>query len=140
MSARDTENVGISLDNDIACREELQRVANGVASLTVDHTKALEEMDELDSKWRLVRAAIYNALNPEKGATADQVHSLALTAIAADKETLALWKAVRTKQTEIDKLERRLKSLDKRLMAASSALKSHESEARSAGFQGRVNM
>lgn len=136
MSAHDTEDVGISLDNDIACREELQRVSNGIASLTVDHTRALEEMDKLDSKWRLVRAGIYNALSPEKGATADQVHSLALAAIEKDEETLALWKEVKTKQTEIDKLERRLKSLDKRLMAASSALKSHESESRTVGFTG----
>lgn len=137
MSAHETENVGIHLDSPISCREELQRVANGIASLTVDHTKLLEEGAELEDQWELVEAAAFNGVRTtDKGLTATQVKSLAVEAISMSESANGLRKRLRIHRAALEANDRRLRSLEKRLMAAMSALKDHQGEAMSAGYAG----
>lgn len=125
----------IRLDNPISCREELERVANGIAVLTQEHTSLIEDLERAEEQYELVEAAAFNGVkSADKGLTATQVKSLALEAIAKKEETAALRKTVRAQRAVLVAIERRLRSLEKRLGAAQSSLKSHDSEAVSAGY------
>lgn len=137
MSAHETENVGISLSDPISCRLELQRVANGLASLTQEHTQLLEELEVLEEQYELYEATAFNAIKSvDKGYTATQIKALALEAIAGKEETAELRKSVRAKRALLVALDRRLRSLEKRGGFAQSALKDHDSEVRNAGYGG----
>jgi uncharacterized coiled-coil protein SlyX len=118
----------IELDNPIACQKELERVANGIAKLTVEYTNALTEHNTLEGTWELVEAGIYAALDMPKGTTAAVVKAEALSTMQREEKVLALRDRVREADTEIKNIERRLRSLEKRLSAAQSAMKANEME------------
>lgn len=144
----ETEDLGISLDTPFLCRQELQRVANGTASLAVDKTRALEALDEaltaledLEEKWELVEAAAFNAVEAEKGTTATQIKARAVEAISRNEKTAQLRLDLRAQRAEIEQREREVKRISARLDAleargsyAQSAIKAHDQEARYNSF------
>lgn len=129
------EEVGIKLDNDAVCREELQRVSNAISSLTQAHTELLEDLERAEEEWELVEAAAFNGVKSvDKGLTATQIKSLALEAISMKEETAALRKTVRARRAALVGIERQLRSYEKRMGAAQSALRSHAAESAAAGY------
>lgn len=127
----------IRLDTPHGCREELERCANGIAELIPRHTTLRLRLGELDQELEIAEAietAKQAGDNPRTTATDRKAQVVA----AIDKTPAGDARRERYEVTaKLDVLERRFRSLEKRLSAAQSCLNDHQSEARSAGFANR---
>ena len=127
----------IRLDTPHGCREELERCANGIAELIPRHTTLRLRLGDLDQELEIAEA-IETAKQAADNARTTATDRKAQVIAAMDKTSAGDARRERYEVTaKLNVLERRFRSLEKRLSAAQSALNDHQAEARSAGLVGR---
>jgi hypothetical protein len=120
----------IRLDTPAACREELERVSNGMVELTTEYTRKRERLGWLEAHLDLLRA---QTLVRAEGSNKEEREAKVLIALANTEETKGLLAEEAQLQTELEVLSQRLRTLEKRGGHAQSANKSHDQERSYAG-------
>ena len=114
----------IRLDTVAGCRDELQRCANGIAQLISELTKALRHETETQIQFELAEA-IATVI------TATEMKARVTVDLSKDTDGIRASKLLAS--ASVTALNARMRALEKRLSAAQSALKAHETEDRAAG-------
>lgn len=121
----------ITLDNPIACRQELERCSNGMATLLTQYIRAREAQVEVKREVRVMESIAAEQC-AEKGITATEMR--ARMTLWLHEEGLTQYQtAGEWLDADMDVLERRFRNLEKRQSAAQSALNDHQREAQFAG-------
>src|SRR5688572_15353454 len=117
----------IELDSPVACVAELERCSNGLATLTQEITKTLEELKGAEEELEEIEAKAYLDArdSDESKVTAAEIRGRVIQAITADERMARVRADTLSLRTERETLERRLRTLEKRSSAAQSALAKH---------------
>lgn len=125
----------IRLDTPTSCRDELQRCSNGIATLIPEYTKLREEKAAVDESLEVAEALATVAIATDNlRITATELKARVVKTLYDDPMNSGKLSARRHElNARLEVIERRFRSLEKRLSAAQSALNDHRSEERAAG-------
>jgi hypothetical protein len=126
----------VHLDSTASTRAELERCASGIAALTPEFTKLQEEMGVVEESLEIAEAlATVKMADDHPKATATELKARVVKAVCDDETgTGKLYGRRSELRARLVVIDRRFRSLEKRLSAAQTAMNSHLEEARSAGF------
>lgn len=121
----------VRLDTPHACREELQRVSSAIATLTPDYTDLRTEFALIDEQNEIAEAlATVQIASANPKLTATELKARVVKHITEDEGLAPIRQRRVVLAAQLEVLERRFRSLEKRMSAAQSALNDHQAEAR----------
>lgn len=125
----------ISLTDPQSCQAELERCSNGLAYMDHLYSQVLDALDEAEATWEAVEAEAAAAARTDapKAATATEIRGLIHEWVSQRPSKAEAREKAREARRRKDKLDRFMRSLEKRLSAAQSAAKGHESLGRYGG-------
>lgn len=117
-----------------ACQLELERCARGLAYLDHLYGRVLDDMDACRAEWDEVEAqAAIASRGDAKALTATEVKARITQWVNKRPEARELRERLAAAERRKAKIERWMRSLEKRISAAQSALNGHEQLARYGG-------